>query len=127
MAELVDRAYLELDGEVIDCDKISWKINGGKEIRKVMNKKNRGVGHKHGVPDYEITCSFPMDLELETKFWALLTDNTAFTVVVEHEGQDGSTKTMSFLDAEVYDISGSAQEGSVDLELTIKALDMVVT
>lgn len=127
MADLVDRAYLELDGETIDCDKISWDIKGNKEARKAMNRKNRAIGHKKGVPDFEISATFGMDLDLETKFTKLLDNNTHFTVVVECESQGGQTQTFSFLDAVIYDISHSAQDGGVDIDLSITALDLVIT
>lgn len=127
MADLVDRAYLELDGETIDCDSIDWEINGNKNPRKAMNKKNRPIGHAHGVPDIKVSCSFAMDLDLQTKFIKIQNNNDRFTVVVECESQSGSSETYSFLDCEIYSTKTSAKDGEVTIDLEIGALDYVIT
>lgn len=128
MAEIVDRAYLEIDGEIIDCDSIDDKVTGNKEPRKVMNRQNRPIAHKHGQPEYSISAEFPMDLALSTKFNRLLEENTSFTTTIEYSGQDGSSRIVSYLKCEVYEVNASAKEGdSATISLEIGSLDRIET
>jgi hypothetical protein len=128
MAEIVDRVYVELNGETIDANSIDEKITGNKEPVKVMNRKNRAVSHKHGVPDIALTIEFPMDQDLTTKFKQALANNTRFTTTVEAEGEDGTSKTTSYLDCEIYEVNVSAKEGDgASISLEVQALDFVET
>lgn len=125
MAELVNRVYIDVDGEVIEAAGIDENIRGNKELVRVMNRRNRAIGHHHGVPEYGISVTFPADLELTLKFSKMLRNNTLFTVTVEDEGSDGTTRSRSYLDCEIYDISKSSKEGSSqEISLEITALDM---
>jgi hypothetical protein len=127
MADLVDRAYLELDGEVIDCDKIDWDVDGAKSPREAMNKKNRAIGHKRGVPKISINASFGKNMDLEKKFLKMLVDHEIFSTVIEYESQAGESEIITFLDCAIYKVSESSQDGGVDVSLDIGALDFVIT
>lgn len=126
MAELVDRVYVELNGETIDAMSIDEKVTGNKEPKKVMNRKNRAIGHKHGVPDISLSIEFPADHDLSTKFLKALADNTLFTTTVEAEGEAGTVKTTSYLDCEIYEVNKSGKEGDGhSITLEVQALDFI--
>lgn len=126
MADIVNRVYLDLDGEVIEANSIDEKISGNKELVRVMNRRNRGIGHHHGVPEFALTVAFPADHDLGTKFVKMLTDNTQFSTVVEAEAESGAAKTTSYLQCEIYEIGKAGKEGSSqEITLDITALDCV--
>jgi len=122
MATLIDRAYLEIDGEVLDCASIDAKVGGTKKLVKAMNRKNRAIGHAAGNPEFSISAEMAMDADYETDFHKLQLKRTIFSTVIEY--QDGHTET--YTDCEIYDIDESAKEGSeATIKLEISALDMV--
>jgi len=124
MADIVDRIHVDIEGEVIEADSIEMKISGNKEPIKVMNRRNRAIGHKHGVPDIAFTLEFPYDLNLETKFKRALANNTQFTTTTEAEGQSGATKITTYKGCEVYDYSESGKTGdNATISLEVGALD----
>lgn len=126
MAELVDRAYIEVNGEVIDAISIDEKLSGNKEPVKVMNRRNRPIGHRHGVPEIPLTIEFPMDLDLQSRFRRMMAANTRFTSTVEYQGENGTTTTCSYLDCEVYEVGVSSKEGdNTTITLEVQALDWV--
>lgn len=122
MATIVDRAYLELDGEQIDCKSITVRTSGNKNKVNTMNRKNRAVGYTRGIPEFSIDADFPYDADLATNFDNLALSKTQFTTVVEYEDGD----TFSYLDCQVDEVERSAGEGGdVGIKLTISALDYV--
>lgn len=124
MADIVNRVYCEIDGEVIEANSIDEKISGNKEVVRAMNRRNRGIGHHHGVPEFAITLTFTADHDLQTRFVKLLTDNTQFSVVVEAEGESGVSKTTNYVDCEVYEVGKSGKEGAAqEFTVDITALD----
>lgn len=126
MADLVDRAFVDVDGEQIECESIDVRITGNKAPVKVMNRENRAKGHHAGVPDIAITLTFPQDLDLTTRFGQMLKDKTRFTVTEEAQGESGAVSGASYLDCEVYDVSASAREGANKmLTVEIGALDWI--
>lgn len=112
MADLVDRVYADIDGEQIEAESIDVRISGNKSPVKVMNRRNRAIGHHQGVPDIAITLTFPNDLDLSTQFGNLLKNGTLFTVTEEMESQSGAVAARSYLDCQVYDFSAAGREGS---------------
>ena len=124
MASIVDRAYIEINGEIIDASSIDDNVSGNKEPHKVMNKRNRSPGHKHGMPEFTISAEFPMDADVQTDFVKLLTDNAGFTSVIEYDGG----QTVSYLDCEIYEVSKASKEGdSPQITVEITALDRVAS
>ncbi len=124
MAERIDRAYLDIDGEEIECDSIEISFDGSKEPRETMNRRNRPSSHKHGVPKVSISAEFPMDLDHQTKFVKMQAENTRFTTVIEYAGDSGGSRTVTVLDCEIYEANFSASVGdNTTISLEIQGLD----
>ena len=124
MSDLVDRVYADGAGEQIEAESIDERISGNKSPVKVMNRRNRAIGHHRGVPDIALTLTFPDNHDLSTKFADLLKNNTQFTDTTERESQGGSVKGRVFLDCEVYDFSLAGREGAnAMITVEVGALD----
>lgn len=123
--ELVDRVYIEVNGDTIDAESIDEDLSGNKDLVKAMTRRNRAIGHHHGVPDFGISVTFANNKDLKSKFTRMLKNNTRFTTVVEEQGEGGTSETRSYLDCEIYSIKNSSKEGSAQsITLDIKALDL---
>lgn len=124
MSDLIDRVYADIDGEQIEAESIDVRISGNKSPVKVMNRRNRAIGHHRGVPDIALTLTFPNDADIQTQFTKLLKDGTLFTVTEEMESQGGVISGRVFLDCEVYDFSAAGREGANQMiTVEIGALD----
>ncbi len=122
MATIIDRAYLAINGDVVECSSIEPKVSGNKKPVKVMNRKNRPIGHARGVPEFTLSVELPMDADLEVNFKQMLLDGDQFSTVVEYE--DGKEET--YTDCQIYDVDESAKEGDeATVKLEIGALDLV--
>ena len=122
MATIVDRAYLEINGEVIECASLDESIDVDSKPVEVMNRANRAIGHSQGVPKFKLTAELAMDADSDVDFEQMMLDKDLFSAGVEYEG--GGFKT--YLDCVIskVDVKSRANE-HVTYSLDINALDLV--
>lgn len=123
MADYADRAYLIIDGTVVECKSITPKGSNNAEPVKTMNRANRAKGFAGGVPDFEISAVVPQPIGGHVvDFDQLMADRTRVSAIIEvEEGPD-----LDYSPALITDVEHGAEEGSsLDTTLTMRALDGV--
>ncbi|MCA9667378.1 MAG: hypothetical protein KC503_17380 [Myxococcales bacterium] len=119
--EFVSRAFLDIEGQIVVCESLNFRMTTNTEPAKEMTQNNRSRGYMDGVPEWEGSAKvnrplggFPVD------FNKLARDRTEF--VSTKVFQDGTTQ--SYLRCRITEINDSSEAGSSsNVELTIKALD----
>lgn len=117
MPNYIDRAYLEIDGTVIDCSAIEETTADGVAPVPTMNRENRAKGYSGGVMQYTFTATVPIpeDDGLPVDFYQMKRDKVLFGAsIIEQNGA-----TISFVDCRIGDISrryagGEASEFSLE-------------
>jgi hypothetical protein len=117
-----DAAYLEIDGQVLECNSITWKASAAQNVVAPMNRLNRGTGYVNGRPTFELTIVVPHPQDgMDVDLWKVFRDEVTFTAVVEYRGG----QSYVFSDCKIKDMDVSASQGNpVDWNLSVDALDM---
>lgn len=120
--EYVSRAFLEIDGTVIEAKEASYKVSQDQELVNTMNKKRRSTGYIDGIPTFELSVVIPLPQDGHAiNFDKMMLDGTLFETKYEYEGG----QARSFTDCKIKDVDNPSREGEgTDTTLTIDALDM---
>jgi hypothetical protein len=86
MANPIDRAYLEVDGEQILCDSINIDPEDDTDFVTAMTPSNSPLGFKHGNKRYNITTDVTMSDDEDVDFHDLWFEKTNVPVEIEYEG-----------------------------------------
>ena len=122
MPQIIDRAYLSIDGRDFDARSIDWTLAiDGADVSKTMNKRNRAKSHKGGIATFELNCEIPLpegDHDVDFASYAL--NRTLFTATIEYA--DGTSR--NFYDCVITNVSEAPSSGDETItKLAIKALD----
>ena len=121
--QVVDRAYLILDGVEFECKTLTPKGEmDGADVVKVMNRRNRAVAHKMGVPNLELSVEIPLpEGGHAVNFWKIMTEKVEFPAVVEFD--DG--QSLAYYDCRIKSVEDGASSGEdVVTKLELMALDI---
>ncbi len=88
---IVDRTYLEIDGEIVPCTTLDEDIDPTMNPVEAMTKDNLILGYAYGNPKIRLTAEVPMDAESDVDFDAMVLGKTQFSAAIEYEG--GGSKT----------------------------------
>jgi hypothetical protein len=123
MSTIVDRCYLEIDGEVVICASITEDIDPTVNPVEGMTRDNRILGHAQGNPKLKLSAEVPQDAESEVDFERLALNKTEFSAFIEFEG--GAMRT--YTGCVVAKVSNRAQTGrEVVSTVEISATDVVL-
>lgn len=122
--DYVARAFLEIDGTLIEAKEASYKITREQEMVNTMNEKQRSTGYIDGIPAFELSLVVPLPRGGHSvNFDQLCLDGTLFETKFLYEG--GQSRT--FRDCKIKDVDNPSREGEgTDTTITCDALDMFV-
>lgn len=121
--DIVDRAYLSIDGQEYPCSSIDWDTDDGTKEVEAMTRDNRAIGFAGGNVKFKLTAECAVNTDNDGVFEEAHLARTEFSAVIENEG----SKTRSFFPCRISKVSGKAKVGSeITYNLDIVALDMTV-
>ncbi len=126
MAQIVDRAFLLIDGTDFECKSIdpNWEMDGH-EVVRVMNRRNRSAGHKSGTPTFDMTVEIPLPVGGHAlNFTQMMLARQEFAVVIEY--QDGASFTV--VDCQIKKVGQTSTSGDdTTTTLDISGIDIGIS
>jgi len=119
--QFIDRAYLDIEGTVVECSSLTPNGEYGLESVKTMNRANRGRGWTSNVPDFELSAEVPLPHGGHSvDFDKIAREKTEFTATVKYDDGTG----WAYLSCRVSRIEEPSQvDGGTVTNITIGALD----
>lgn len=119
--EYVSRAYVDIDGAVIEVEEITHDIVAeGHATVDTMNRENAPKGYSSGVTKYNLTATVPRPQDgFEVDFEEMVKNKTLFQCFVEYQGG----RSRSFYDCQLSSVKNTSAHAAVTkLELNFMAL-----
>jgi hypothetical protein len=119
----VSRAFVKIDGEIVEAESATWKATKETTVKKPMRRQRKPKGRTRAVPDYELTMEFSLyeNDGLLRRLLSAFQNEEELPVTYELENSD----ILRFIDCAVNDIDQSNSEGDgATVTITMDAMDL---